>query len=65
MRKFKESVTNFGMHSPFVKQILTSWAIKNRIIPQDWKDIAKAILEPASFTIVCMVGRRGEEDNMK
>ena len=44
--KFKESVTNFGMHLPFVKQILTSWAIKNRIIPQDWKDMAK--LEPAS-----------------
>jgi hypothetical protein len=27
---------------------LTSWAIKNRIIPQDWKDMARAILEPAS-----------------
>ena len=48
LRKFKESVTSFGMHSTFVKQILTSWAIKNRIIPQDWKDMARAILEPAA-----------------
>jgi hypothetical protein len=24
LRKFKESVTNFGMHLPFVKHILTS-----------------------------------------
>ena len=48
LRKFKESVTNFGMHLPFVKQILTSWAIKNRIILQDWKDMARDILEPAT-----------------
>jgi hypothetical protein len=47
LRKFKENVTNFGMHSSFVKKFLTSWAIDNRIVPQDWKDmIAKAILEP-------------------
>jgi hypothetical protein len=32
LRKFKESITNFGVHSPFAKQILTSLAIKNRII---------------------------------
>ena len=48
LRTFKESVTNFGMHFPSVKQILTSWAIKNRIIPQDWKDMAIAILKPAN-----------------
>jgi hypothetical protein len=36
------------MHFPFVKQILTSWAIKNRIIPQDWKDMARGILKPAN-----------------
>ena len=36
------------MHLPFVKQILTSWAIKNRIIPQDWSVRAKLILEPAA-----------------
>ena len=48
LKKIKKNVTNFKMHSPFVKQILTSWAIKNRIIPQDWKFMAKAILEPES-----------------
>ena len=48
LRKSKESVTTFGMHLPTVKQILTSWAIKNRIIPQDWKDMARAVLEPAA-----------------
>ena len=48
LRKSKESVTNFGMHLPSVKQILTSWTIKNRLIPQDWKDMARAILEPAA-----------------
>jgi hypothetical protein len=51
LRKFKENVINFGMHSLFVKQILISWAIKNRIFPQDWKDV--------TFTVVLMVERRG------
>ena len=48
LRKSKESVTNFGMHLPSVKQILTSWTIKNRLIPQDWKDMARTILQPAT-----------------
>ena len=48
LRKSKESVTNFGMHLPSVKQILTSWTIKNRLIPQDWEDMARAILQPAT-----------------
>jgi hypothetical protein len=30
----------------FLKQILISCTIKNRITPQDWKDMARAILEP-------------------
>jgi hypothetical protein len=48
LRTFKESVINFGMHFPSVKQILTSWTIKNRLIPQDWKDMARTILQPAT-----------------
>ena len=48
LRKSKESVTTFGMHLPTVKQILTSWTIKNRLIPQDWEDMARAILQPAT-----------------
>lgn len=43
---FKESVTNFGMLLLFVKQVLTFWGIQNRIMSQDWKVMAKAILEP-------------------
>ena len=36
------------MHLPTVKQILTSWTIRNRLIPQDWEDMARAILQPAT-----------------
>jgi hypothetical protein len=46
LRKCKEIDTNFGMHSPFVKQILTSQVIKNRIIPQDCNTMTRSILEP-------------------
>jgi hypothetical protein len=31
------------LHSPFVKQILTSWVVKNRIILQDWKGMARPL----------------------
>ena len=48
LRTFKESVTNFGMHFPSVKQILTSWTIKNSQIPQDWEDMAREIQQPAT-----------------
>lgn len=36
------------MHSPFVKQLLNSWSSCNRIIPKDWRDLVKTVLEPAS-----------------
>jgi hypothetical protein len=47
LRNFKARVTNFGIYLIFVKQVLTSWILKN-IIPQDWKDMVRAILEPAA-----------------
>ena len=34
------------MHSPFVKQMLNSWSVCNRIIPKDWIDLVKGVLEP-------------------
>ena len=45
LRRFKAAVTSYGINSPYVKQMLNSWATQNRIIPQDWKDLASAILE--------------------
>ena len=40
-----EAGVSYGVHSPFVKQMLNSWATRNRIIPQGWKDIVAAVLE--------------------
>ena len=34
------------MHTPFVKQMLNSWSVCNRIIPNDWIELVKAVLEP-------------------
>lgn len=44
--KFMESVNNYEIHSPCIKKILASWVNKNRIIPQDWKEMTRVILEP-------------------
>ena len=35
VRPFKESIISYGMHLPYVKQILNNWATQNGIIPQD------------------------------
>jgi hypothetical protein len=45
LRRFKEAIISYVINSPYVKQILNSWATQNRIILPDWKDIATAILE--------------------
>ena len=45
LRKFKEAVVSCGMHSPYVKQILNSWATQNSIVPQNCKDLVMALLE--------------------
>ena len=48
LRRFKEEIISYGMHAPYVKQILNSWATQNRVILQDWKDLATAISETGS-----------------
>ncbi|XP_052593228.1 torsin-1A-interacting protein 1 isoform X3 [Peromyscus californicus insignis] len=46
LRRFKEAIVSYGMHSPYVKQMLNSWSTYNRIVPQDWRELAQAVLEP-------------------
>ncbi|KAL6040241.1 hypothetical protein STEG23_020317 [Scotinomys teguina] len=48
LKRFKEAIVNYGIHSPFVKQMLNSWSTCNRIVPQDWKDLVTAVLEPGA-----------------
>lgn len=47
-KRFKKAVISCGIHSPFVEQMLNSGATRNRIVPQDWKYLATAILEAGS-----------------
>ena len=46
LRSLKEVIVSYGMQSLFVKQMLNSWSICNRIIPKDWRDLAMTVLEP-------------------
>ena len=48
LKRFKEAAISYGKHPSYVKQMLNSWATQNIIIPQDWKDLATAILEVGS-----------------
>ena len=43
LRRFKEAVVLYGIHSPFVQQMLNSWSTGNRIVPNDWKDLVTIV----------------------
>lgn len=34
-----------GMHVPFVKKMLNLWSTCSRIIPTDWRDLVKLVME--------------------
>ena len=46
LRRFKDAIVSYGIHLPFVKQMLNSWLVCNRIIPKDWIELVKGVLEP-------------------
>ena len=46
LRRFKKAIVSYGTHSPFVRQMLNLWSVCNRIIPEDWTELVKDVLEP-------------------
>ncbi|KAL6034566.1 hypothetical protein STEG23_035004 [Scotinomys teguina] len=44
-KNMKEAIVTYGIHSPYVKQMLNSWSTSNRIIPDDWHQSTSAVLE--------------------
>jgi hypothetical protein len=46
LKHFKEAIVLYGLHSPFVKVLLSNWPTQNRVIPQEWKKFVSAELEP-------------------
>ncbi|MBV2133726.1 hypothetical protein KRX52_13145 [Pseudomonas sp. MAP12] len=37
LKNIKESVVSYGLHSPYIKQLLHSWATFNTVMPTDWE----------------------------
>jgi DNA replication protein DnaD len=35
LKRFKEAIMAYGIHYPYVKEILNNWGIQNCIIPKD------------------------------
>lgn len=44
LKHFKEAIALYGLHSPFIKQLLSNW-LCSIVIPQDWKGLLSAVLE--------------------
>lgn len=45
LKHFKEAIISYGLHSLFVKQMLSTWALQNRDTLQVWKGLVSAVLE--------------------
>lgn len=45
LKHFKEAVLLYGLHSSFVKEMLSNWDMQHRVIPKDWKGLVSAVLE--------------------
>ena len=45
LKKIKQAILNYGLHSPFVKEMIRTWASNVRAIPHDFSQLASAVLE--------------------
>lgn len=48
MKSIKNAIMTFEVHSPYVKQLLSTWATNNKITPSDWNDLISAVLDHSS-----------------
>ena len=44
MKDIKQSVVSYGMHSPYVRQLVKTWASRNKVISHYWLQLVSAIL---------------------
>lgn len=54
LRYFTEAIVSYGIHPPYVKQILSNWATQNRVIPPTCKGLVTAVLE-AGEQLQCLM----------
>ena len=45
LKHFKEAVILYGLHSPFVKEMLNDLATQHSFIPQDGKGLVSPVVE--------------------
>lgn len=49
LKHVKEAMVLYGLHSPFVKEMLNNWATQHGVIPQDWKGLVSAVLKAGQW----------------
>ena len=45
LKRFKEAVVSYDIHSHFGKQMLNLWSLCHRIISKDYTELVKDVLE--------------------
>ena len=46
LKSIKEAIVSYGMHSPYVKQLIESWARNNKVTPKDWEQYQLSVKTP-------------------
>ena len=45
MKEIKQAVVSYGMHSPHVRELVNTWASRNKVTPHDWLQLVSAVLD--------------------
>lgn len=48
LKGIKQAMVAYGVHSPYVKELLSTWATANKITPLDWNNLISAVLDQFS-----------------
>ena len=45
LKEIKQELASYGLQSPFVMEMVKTWASSNKSTPHDWLQLVSAVLE--------------------
>ena len=45
LKEIQQAIVSYGLHSPFVRELVKTWALSTKAISDDWLQLISAILE--------------------
>ena len=45
LKEIKQAILSYGLHIPFVREMVKAWASRNKIIPHNWLQLVSPVLK--------------------